>query len=83
MLEVHNHTLVVKSLDKDVLGYVEPRLGSRLVRLINQGNRYEGAILSAGAERITVIIRGDLPQPHTRRRAFLPPNRHRCLSRPD
>jgi tetratricopeptide (TPR) repeat protein len=57
MLEVHNHTLVVKSLDEDVLGYVEPRLGSRLARLINQGNRYEGAILSAGAERITVIIR--------------------------
>jgi tetratricopeptide (TPR) repeat protein len=57
MLEVHNHTLVVKSLDEDVLGYVEPRLGSRLARLINQGNRYEGAILSAAAERITVIIR--------------------------
>ena len=57
MLEVHNHTLVVKSLDEDVLGYVEPRLGSRLVRLINQGNRYEGAILSAGSDRITVIIR--------------------------
>ena len=57
MLEVHNHTLVVKSLDEDVLGYAEPRLGSRLVRLINQGNRYEGAILSAGSDRITVIIR--------------------------
>ena len=57
MLEVHNHTLVVKSMDEDVLGYVEPRLGSRLVRLINQGNRYEGAILSAGSDRITVIIR--------------------------
>ena len=57
MLEVHNHTLVVKSLDEDILGYVEPRLGSRLARLTNQGNRYEGAILSAGAERITVIIR--------------------------
>jgi hypothetical protein len=57
MLEVHNHTLVVKSLDEDVLGYVEPRLGSRLARLINQGNRYEGAILSAAVERITVIIR--------------------------
>ena len=57
MLEVHNHTLVVKSMDEDVLGYVEPRLGSRLVRLINQGNCYEGAILSAGSDRITVIIR--------------------------
>ena len=57
MLEVHNHTLVVKSMDEDVLGYVEPRLGSRLARLTNQGNRYEGAILSANSERITVIIR--------------------------
>ena len=56
-LEVLNHTLVVKSSDEDVLGYVEPRLGSRLVRLTNQGNRYEGAILSASSDRITVIIR--------------------------
>lgn len=63
MLEVHNHTLVVKSLDDEVLGYVEPRLGSRLVRLINQGNRYEGAILSASAERITVIIRESYRNP--------------------
>ncbi len=57
ILDVHNHTLVVKSLDEDVLGYVEPRLGSRLARLTNQGNRYEGAVLSAGSDRITVIIR--------------------------
>lgn len=63
MLEVDNHTLVVKSMDEEVLGYVEPRLGSRLVRLMNQGNRYEGAILSAGAERITVIIRESYRNP--------------------
>ena len=63
MLEVDNHTLVVKSMDEEVLGYVEPRLGSRLVRLINQGNRYEGAILSASAERITVIIRESYRNP--------------------
>ena len=63
MLEVDKHTLVVKSLDNEVLGYVEPRLGSRLVRLINQGNRYEGAILSASAERITVIIRESYRNP--------------------
>ncbi len=63
MLEVDNHTLVVKSMDEEVLGYVEPRLGSRLVRLINQGNLYEGAILSADAERITVIIRESYRNP--------------------
>ena len=63
ILEVHNNTLVVKSLDEDVLGYVEPRLGSRLVRLTNQGNRYEGAILSAAADRITVIIRESYRNP--------------------
>ena len=63
MLEVEKNTLVVKSMDDEVLGYVEPRLGSRLVRLINQGNRYEGAILSASAERITVIIRESYRNP--------------------
>ena len=57
LLDVHNNTLIVKSLGEEVLGYVEPRLGSRLVRLIKQGNKYEAAILSASEDRITVIIR--------------------------
>ncbi len=56
-LKVHNNTLVVESLDADVLGYVEPKLGSRLVRLTKQGNRYEAAVLSASQDGITVIIR--------------------------
>ncbi len=56
-LDVHNNTLVVKSLAIDVLGYVEPKLGSRLVRLVKQGNKYEAAVLSAGQDRISIIIR--------------------------
>ena len=56
-LETHNNTLVVKSLDGDDLGYVEPKLGRRLVRLMGQGNRYDAVVQSAGQDLISVIIR--------------------------
>ena len=62
-LEMYNNTLVVKSLVGDVLGYVEPKLGSRLVRLMKQGNRYDAAVLSAGPDRISVIIRETFRHP--------------------
>jgi len=62
-LEMYNNTLVVKGLDGDVLGYVEPKLGSRLVRLMKQGNRYDAAVLSAGPDRISVIIRETFRHP--------------------
>ena len=62
-LEMHNSTMVAKSPDGDVLGYIEPKLGSRLVKLINQGNKYDAAVLSAGPDRISVIIRETFRHP--------------------
>lgn len=58
VLEIHNNTLVVKRAGGDwTLGSVEPRLGSRLVRLMKQGNRYEAAVLSAKDGEVSVVIR--------------------------
>ena len=62
-LEMYNNTLVVKGLVGDVLGYAEPKLGSRLVRLMKQGNRYAAAVLSAGQDKISVIIRETFRHP--------------------
>jgi len=62
-LKTQNNGLVVKGVDGDVLGHVEPRLGSRLVRLIKQGNKYDAAVLSAGQDRISVIIRETFRHP--------------------
>ena len=39
------------------VGQVEPKLASRLTRLIKGGNRYEAAVTSVGERELTVIIR--------------------------
>ena len=41
----------------EYVGQVEPRLATRLTRLINGGNRYEVTVTSVGEEELTVIIR--------------------------
>ena len=38
-------------------GTVEPRLGARLTRLINGGNKYEATVTSMGDRELTIIIR--------------------------
>ena len=39
------------------LGQVEPRLGSRLIRLMRGGNRYEAAVKSAGERELAIMVR--------------------------
>ena len=40
MLAAFKGTMMIKSLDGDILGYLEPKLGSRLLKLMNEGNMY-------------------------------------------
>ena len=56
-LVVENSSLNVYSRDGDYLGQVEPKLGQRLVRLLNGGNEYDAAIVSVKQQGISVIIR--------------------------
>ena len=49
--------------DSDILGYVEPKLGSRLARFIQQGNVYGGIVLSVSHDKISVIIRETYQHP--------------------
>lgn len=39
------------------IGQVEPRIGSRLVKLMNGGNRYEAAITIVARDEVRIIIR--------------------------
>lgn len=47
---------VYGSMD-EYLGQVEPRLGSRLIRLMRGGNRYEAAVKSVGERELAIMIR--------------------------
>ena len=49
--------LKIAELSGEYVGQVEPKLASRLTRLIKGGNRYEAAVTSVGERELTVIIR--------------------------
>ena len=56
-LVVEGNRLTVYTRDGDYLGQVEPKLGSRLVRLIAGGNEYEAAVIGVKPQGVAVIIR--------------------------
>jgi tetratricopeptide (TPR) repeat protein len=49
--------LSVTNARGDYLGQVEPRHAQRLVKMMEGGNRYDAAIVSAAEDRVLVIIR--------------------------
>jgi hypothetical protein len=49
--------LVVKSLNQDQIGEVEPKLGQRLLRLMDGGNEYIAAIHALSDTEVRVFIR--------------------------
>lgn len=50
------HVRVV-DIDGYMLGRIEPRLGQRLVELMNSGNRYVAAIVQCDTRKIQILIR--------------------------
>ena len=56
MLESRGHALVVGNNQGEYLGQVESKLGRRLMRLMNGGNRYDAAIIRINRQDISVII---------------------------
>ena len=56
-LQPREGTLAVETTSGEHLGEVEPKLGLRLVRLVQGGNRYAAAIASVGSSGCRVIIK--------------------------
>ena len=56
-LEVKGATLIVTNTAGEYLGQVEPKLASRLSRLMKAGNRYEATVTSIGEQELSTIIR--------------------------
>ena len=56
-LRVEGRSLKAYGIGDNYLGQVEPRLGSRLIRLMRGGNRYEAAVKSVGERELVVMIR--------------------------
>lgn len=62
-LEPRVQSLTVISTEGEYIGEVEPKLGMRLVKLIEGGNRYSAAIASIAADAGKVIIKEEYQDP--------------------
>ncbi len=56
-LVAQDNRLVVYTRDGEYLGQVEPKLGSRLLRLMAGGNQYEAAVICVKSQGPSIIIR--------------------------
>lgn len=56
-LKIEGTSLVVENSRGEDLGYVDPKHGQRLIKLMQGGNKYEAAVVSVAPDSISVIIR--------------------------
>jgi len=62
-LIVDEDRLLVKTTSGKQLGQIEPKLASRLLRLINGGNKYVGTATSIGENELVIIIKETYQHP--------------------
>ena len=72
-LKVDGTGLAVANAGGDYLGQVEPRHAQRLIKLIEGGNQYAAAIVSAAEDRVLVIIREAYQDPSMADQLSFPP----------
>jgi len=70
-LRPQDNTLAIVTADGDYVGKLEPKLGLRLLRLMDGGNRYVAAVASLSEEK--VIIREIYQHPSQQGRPSFPP----------
>lgn len=68
-----NGTLVVKSIQGELIGEVEPRLGQRLTKLMDGGNQYVVAISGLTENDVKVFIRETFQHPSQAGKLSFPP----------
>lgn len=57
VLSQDKNTVTVRTLGGQLLGQVEPKLGNRLARLMDGGNKYTAAVVAVNEQGVSVIIR--------------------------
>ena len=73
-LSTSDGVLKVETHSGEYLGQVEPRLGMRLMRLMQGGNRYLAAVTSVGDREVKVIIRETYQDPSQEGKLSFPPS---------
>jgi hypothetical protein len=68
-----NGTLSVKSIQGEFVGEVEPRLGQRLMKLMDGGNQYVAAISGLDDTKVRVLVRETFQHPSQAGKLSFPP----------
>lgn len=71
-LEAKGQSLTVESVDGEYIGEIEPRLGLRLIKLMQGGNRYTAAIVGVGEKGGKVMIKEIFQHPSQAGRPSFP-----------
>ena len=71
-LRCHRGTLAAYSQDGGYIGLVPPKIGRRLVCMMEAGNRYEAAVASSTAEVVRVVLRESYQHPSQRSKLSFP-----------
>jgi tetratricopeptide (TPR) repeat protein len=69
-LKADEDVLQIANAGGDIIGSVEPKLGLRLLRLIQGGNQYAAAVKSLGETDVEVIIKETFRDPSQTRLSF-------------
>lgn len=72
-LRRQNNTLVVESGQGEYLGEIEPKLGMRLIKLMEGGNEYAAAIATLSQDDVRVIIKETFQHPSQAGKPSFPP----------
>ena len=57
VLSREKNSVSVRTLDGQQIGQVEPKLGNRLARLMDGGNKYAAAVVTVNDEEVSIIIK--------------------------
>lgn len=79
-LRIADRSLVVETSDGDYIGKLPTRLGMRLVKLIQGGNKYEAAITRLSAREVNVILREEYQHPDQRTVTSFPTHKDPLLA---
>ncbi|HLC27955.1 MAG TPA: tetratricopeptide repeat protein [Dehalococcoidia bacterium] len=72
-LQRQNGSLVIQSIAGEYIGEVEPRLGQRLIKLMDAGNEYIAAISGLGEKEVRLFIRETFQHGSQTRKLSFPP----------
>ena len=63
VLSREKNTVMVKTLDGQLLGQLEPKMGNRMARLIDGGNKYSAVVVSVNDDGVSIMVRETFKHP--------------------